>query len=200
MSSAEDWAKEFGDRLRKLETTRTVIVTLLAVFGLTGAFILQQLLSVRAQLREAEGQVAELHSEVAVLQERVAGFPEIIERAEKRLEDKATHLATQLDQKAEAAVGQHAEAVSIRLDALETRFGDISLWGVNSANQVFLSPDQGLTWIQPNPAARLKQISIHGTATWGVNATDQVFVSRDGGLSWIQPNPAARLKHISTWP
>lgn len=75
---------------------------------------------------------------------------------------------------------------------------DGGLWTIDwFSYRVYKSLD-GTSFTQPNPAARLRQISsTQSQVAWGIDLNNRVYKTTNSGAWWFQPNSAARLKHIS---
>lgn len=59
------------------------------------------------------------------------------------------------------------------------------VWAIGANNRVFKSIDNGASWTEPNPAARLQQISCGNYAVWGVSYGR---VYKWNGSYWFEPN------------
>jgi len=72
-----------------------------------------------------------------------------------------------------------------------------NVWGLATDGHVYKYDVTTQTWNEPNPAARLNQISaMADDGAWGIGANKRVFVSIDGA-SWAEPNQFAGLNQIS---
>ncbi len=61
------------------------------------------------------------------------------------------------------------------------------VWAIGANNRVFKSIDNGASWTEPNPAARLQQISCGNYAVWGVSYGR---VYKWNGSYWVEPVPS----------
>jgi photosystem II stability/assembly factor-like uncharacterized protein len=73
----------------------------------------------------------------------------------------------------------------------------IAEWGVGPDGRVYRW--NGSSWAEPNPAARLKQVSVskQGGAVWGLGPDGRIYRWNPKTNSWEEPNPAAHLNQIS---
>ncbi|WGH77010.1 hypothetical protein P8625_07705 [Tenacibaculum tangerinum] len=71
------------------------------------------------------------------------------------------------------------------------------LWSIDWHYRVYKSLD-GVSLLQPNPAARLRQISSNNSdIAWGIDLENKVYKTENSGEWWFQPNSAARLQYVS---
>jgi hypothetical protein len=73
----------------------------------------------------------------------------------------------------------------------------VAVWGVGPDERVWKW--DGVSWFEPNPAARLSQISVgklwSDLCVWGLTSNHHIW--KWDGASWYEPNPTATLYQIS---
>lgn len=89
-------------------------------------------------------------------------------------------------------------AKGIKMKESEKSYGLVA-WGIGYNNRVFKTVDQGQSWQEPNPSAKLRDVSIgNGPNAWGIGIYgSNGKIWKWNGSSWYEPNLGASGLQIS---